>query len=248
MKERVGKKYKTTQGETVEVIDYIDFHNCTVRFEDGTIRKNVSHTSVYRGKIKNLYRPSVAGVGYLGEGAYKAHKNNKKTKAVSDWRNMLYRCYDESFKNKFLTYKEASVCKEWHNFQNFAKWHEENFNEEFMQGWHLDKDILVKGNKIYSPQTCCFVPQEINALLVKADALRSEYPIGVREHKNKFSVRLYLYNKEVHIGLYDTVEEAFQAYKDVKESHIKEIASKYKDLISIEVYKALINYKVEITD
>ena len=79
---------------------------------------------------------------------------------------MLERCYSQKTQEKHTTYKECSVSEEWYNFQNFAEWMDKNYNYETMQKWHLDKDILFKGNKIYSPERCAFVPQEINVLFL----------------------------------------------------------------------------------
>ena len=110
----------------------------------------------------------------------------------------------------------------------------------------LDKDILIKENKVYSEDTCCFVPQEINALFVKRDKLRGEYPIGVSFHKSRGMLRATLNNK--HLGYFNTVEQAFQVYKQAKEDYIKEVANKWKDQIDPRVYDALVSYQVEITN
>jgi hypothetical protein len=118
----------------------------------------------------------------------------------------------------------------------------------------LDKDILFKGNKIYSPETCCFVPNEINVLLCKNDSKRGKMPIGVYERKmvNGYKYVAYVNNtkKHFHLGTFDTPKEAFQAYKSAKEAYIKEMATQYyKDgKITERVYDALMKYEVEITD
>jgi hypothetical protein len=163
---------------------------------------------------------------------------------------MLQRGYDKRYKEKNPTYINCSVSSFWHNFQNFARWYEENWKPWMDTTWHLDKDILFKGNKIYSPETCCLVPREINLLFVKCDKSRGNLPIGIcnSENKKKFLVSLNKGGKQVHIGTFDTIEEAFQAYKTAKEEYIKEMADVWKPLITKQVYQALINYKVEITD
>ena len=114
-----------------------------------------------------------------------------------------------------------------------------------MEGWHLDKDIICKECKIYSPETCAFVPADVNSLFIKNDIKRGIYPISVRKTKSqRFTSRL----NGKHLGTFDTPEEAFQAYKTAKEEYIKEVANKWKDLISDQVYQAMYNYQVEITD
>ena len=111
--------------------------------------------------IKNPYHPAVYGIGYIGEG------EGEKGRVYNIWKKVLQRCYSKEYHIKKPTYIGCSVVKEWLNFQNFAKWYKKNYKPETMEGWHLDKDILVKGNKIYSPETCCFVPADINSLLLK---------------------------------------------------------------------------------
>ena len=133
---------------------------------------------------------------------------------------------------------------EWHNFQVFAKWFDENYKEGFV----LDKDILLKGNKIYSPDTCVFVPREINGIFTLRQNKRGDYPIGVLKNGNKFQANIVRYNKREYLGTFNTPEEAFQVYKVAKEDYIRHVANKWKNQITEECYQALLNYKIEITD
>jgi len=112
----------------------------------------------------------------------------------------------------------------------------------------LDKDILVKGNKIYSPETCAFVPTVINNLFTSRVSKRGKYPIGVSVSGSRYRVTMTKDNKQYFFGAYGTPEEGFQAYKNAKETYIKEVAELWKDKIGMRVYEALINYTVEITD
>ena len=138
------------------------------------------------------------------------------------------------------TYKDVTVCEEWHNFQNFAKWFEDNY----VEGFELDKDILVKGNKIYSPETCCFVPKEINSLFKNYN--NNLLPTGISYDKinKKYKVSIRINGKMKTKGRYVTVEEAFKVYKTAKETYIKEVADKWKEQISDKVYQAMYNYKL----
>lgn len=196
------------------------------------------------------YRPTIYGIGYLGEGKYKPSNNGEITHCYRVWRAIIQRCYDEKFHKRQPTYKDCRVSEEWLNFQNFAKWYEENYYEIEGEKMQLDKDILIKGNKIYSPSTCIFVPSKINVLFTKANRIRGELPIGVYfdKEKNKYRSQCYINNKKVRLGRYKTIEEAFLVYKNFKENHIKEIAEYYRDYIPNELYQAMINYEVEITD
>lgn len=250
----VGKKFNTDEGYIIEIIEYFRYTNCTIKFNTDLILTNVSLQAIKGGYVKNPYHKTVYGIGYFGVGKYtsigvKGDKNKKKCLSYSKWQGMLFRCYSESGQLKYPTYKNVTVCKEWHNYQNFAKWFEENYKPH-MAGWHLEKDILTKGNKIYSPETCCFVPIEINSLIIGCDKSRGNYPIGVYLHKLgiKFVASLRMYNKTIYLGYFDTIEEAFETYKIAKEIHIKEIADKYKGQITEACYEAMYNYKVEIDD
>lgn len=108
----------------------------------------------------------------------------------SRWRNVLIRCYNETYLKKKPTYVGTTVCEEWHLFSNFKSWME---TQEW-EGLHLDKDILVPGNQHYSPETCAFVPMYINGLLNTNNGYREEgLPVGVAYYKPKFRNRTWKY-------------------------------------------------------
>lgn len=250
--DRTGEKHFTKKGDEIEIIEYFSAINCTVRFKDefNTTLYNVTFYDTTKGSFKNPNGRTIHGVGYMGIGDYKSRINYKVTEPYSFWEGVICRGYSKKFKEKSPSYKDVTVCEEWHNFQNFAKWYENNYNPETMQGWHLDKDILLKGNKNYSSDTCAFVPSEVNNLFVKSNSSRGKYPVGVSfcKSKKKFVAQLGRSGGTRFIGRYNTIEEAFQAYKEAKEQHIKEVANKWRGHIAEEVYQAMINYQVEITD
>lgn len=249
--DRMGERHTTNEGYNIEIIEYHSSENCTIIFDNKIILKERHYSQIKRGNIKNPYHLSVLGVGYLGIGKYGVCKKSEfcDNFIYEAWHSMLSRCYSNKNQQKQPTYQGCSVDKIWHNFQNFAKWYEENYKSH-MKGWQLDKDILQKGNKIYSPETCCFVPSKINNIFLKSDKSRGEFPIGVSYSKkrNKYLARININGKNKHLGEYKTPEEAFQAYKTAKEAYIKEVADKWKDKITEECYKALITYKIKITD
>jgi hypothetical protein len=149
--------YITNEGYEIKILNYNGANNVEIQFNNGhTLKSKLERIKI--GNIRNPYHKSVYGVGYLGVGKFKAHIGVKSTKMYKVWSGMLERCYSEKYHIKKPTYKDCSVDERWHNFQVFAEWHKKNYKE----GFELDKDILVKGNKIYSPETCCFVPQKIN--------------------------------------------------------------------------------------
>ena len=207
-----------------------------------------------RGSIKCPYEKRVYGVGYLGEGKYKPSENGKLTRVYKTWHHMLERCYDEKVHKKYPTYMDCEICEEWLNFQNFGEWDSENYYKIEGERMHLDKDILCKGNKIYSKETCLFVPQIINTLFVKRDNDRGESCIGTSLKDGKYQVKCSLINpktgksKNEYLGYYDTQEKAFEVYKYYKEKNIKQVADYYKGQIPTILYNVLYNYEVEITD
>jgi hypothetical protein len=247
LKNRVGEKHKTNEGYVVEIISYTNAFSCSIRFEDGTVLDNKIYNNVIKGGVKNPFHRSTYGVGFYGIGEYVTSvkgSDGKITKVNSLWNSMIQRCYSEKYHLKKPTYKECEVCEEWHNFQNFGVW----FDENYVDGYELDKDIIIKGNKIYSPETCCIVPREINGLLVNMDSKRGSYPIGVSKMGTRFSSKLARFGELISLGSFDTPEEAFLAYKEAKEEQIKYLANLHKHDIKPHVYDALMNYVVEITD
>jgi len=246
-KDRTGEKYTTNEGYEIEVIEYFNTLNCTITFTyNGYTKHNVPFWDAKKGEVKNPFHPSVHNVGYFGVGEYKATVNRKSTIVYSKWVGMLYRGYNNLYIQSLPNRKSVIVCREWHNFQVFAKWFEDNYKPH-MEGWHLDKDILVKGNREYSPQTCCFVPSEINILFSSCKIDKKELPKGVCLNNGTGKKYRCTFSK-VYLGKFDTIEETFQVYKDAKEKRIKKIADEWKSQITEQTYQALINYTVEITD
>ena len=252
----IRKNKETLGGYEMKIIEYNKYSDIWIEFQDEyKVKIHTKYDEFKKGNIKNPYYPSVYGIGYLGQGKYKVSVNKKHTKAYTVWYSMLQRCYEPYYLNEHPTYRDCIVCKEWLCFQNFCEWFYKYYYECNGEKMCLDKDILIKGNKIYSPNTCIFVPERINSLIIKCDANRGKYPIGVNWHKatNKFSVQCRIVDKnnkkkQEYLGIYDTIEEAFKVYKNFKENYIKKIANEYKESIPKEVYDALYKYKVEIND
>lgn len=252
--ERLGEISKSNEGYDMKIIEYNNCDDIIVEFQDGHKTKvHTEYSNFKKGRVKNPYHPNVYGVGFIGTGKYKSiGEDGKQTKAYKHWRHMLMRNYDPYILNKHPTYIDCYVCEEWHNFQNFCKWFYKNYYEVEGDRMCLDKDILCKGNKVYSPKTCIFVPQRINLLFIKANATRGEFPIGTyyNKEKNKLDVRCGTLDKNKHLGYFPLNKpfQAFTCYKQFKENYIKQVADKYKELIPIKLYDALYRYEVEIND
>ncbi len=254
-KNKVGEKNINNFGSEIIIVGYRNKRDIDVYFSEyDWTAKGVQYGNFKRGNVACPYERKYYGIGYIGEGKYKVKENGKNTKCYDAWHDMLKRCYDEKLHKKHPTYKDCEVYNKWLNFQNFAKWYYNNYYEIEGEKMHLDKDILYKGNKIYSPENCVFVPQRINVLFVKCNKLRGNYPIGVYYHKQtgKFIAQCSVYDykerKAKNLGLYNTPEEAFKVYKQFKENYIKKVADLYKDKIPTKLYDAIYNYEVEITD
>lgn len=249
--ERLGQVSHNKLGTKMEIINYNGVRDITVKFENGYITKS-NYKSFLEGSIRSPYDKTVYGHGFLGEGKYKpSDENKKRTNQYLSWQEMLRRCYDKELHKRAPTYKDCIACEEWLNFQTFGAWYDDNIYNLDKKEMNLDKDILIKGNKIYSPKTCVFVPKSINILFVKCNASRGLYPIGVSVDKRDGRFRSECNDgkgNDLKLGRHNTPEEAFSAYKVYKENLIKTIAEEYKPLIPNNLYMAMINYQVEITD
>ena len=149
--DRTGEETYNNFGSKMIITKYNNAHDMDVYFpEYGYTINHVTYNNFKRGNIKCPYEPRYYGIGCLGEGKYKMSENGKKTKCYNTWHNMLERCYNPKYQEKYPTYKDCEVCESWHNFQAFAEWYENNYYEIPNESMSLDKDILFKGNKIYS--------------------------------------------------------------------------------------------------
>ena len=168
--------------------------------------------------------------------------------ALRRWYGIMARTDSMCQKQEYPSYKGVSVCDEWLLFSNFKQWLENPANG-FLPGYHVDKDLLVKGNRIYSPDTCCLLPPEINTMLTLQHRKNKDLPLGVTRARYSSSRYIAVYRR-VRLGTFDTPEDAFLAYKHAKESHIKNVAKSYflNNKITQKVYEALMNYSIDIND
>jgi len=242
--EKVGEMWISKEGYILKIIDYISYKNCTIEIDNKYVLKNKTYQNIKNGEVKNPYHFSVYNIGYIGIGKYKTSICNKPTLAYKCWNSMLQRCYDKKFIDKNLWYSKCEVDYNWHNFQNFAEWFEKNY----VKGYELDKDIINNGNKIYSPTNCCFVPKEINNLFANCKKQKRTFPIGVSKLRNKYLCQLSLNGINHKLGIFDTVEEAFNEYKKQKENQIKKLAIYFKNSINKKVYNSLMSYSIKVTN
>jgi hypothetical protein len=114
---RVGEKFTNKLGHEIEVVEYFNYKNCTVRFKDGFLVKNVEYGQVKKGHVNNPLFPSFLNIGYIGIGIYVVSINGKHTKSYTVWSGILQRCYSVNTQLKQSTYIGCSVDERWHNFQ-----------------------------------------------------------------------------------------------------------------------------------
>ena len=173
----------------------------------------------------------------------------KGSKEYNLWLSMLGRCYSPLFLNNNPTYRDCYVSDGFKTFSKFYNWCQEQvgFN---IDDFELDKDLLIKGNKIYSESMAVFLPRSINIVLSKRNRSRGELPIGVSFYKRHglFESYISIDGKKKHLGRYSCKLEAFNAYKREKEKHIKRLAMDYRSSIDPRAYTALMQYTVEIND
>lgn len=237
-----GRIFVNKSGLKATVISYEGSQKVTVRFEDGTeVVRKLQWLEV--GVFSNGKRKNPEGY---------EHSKKPITRFQSIYKSMKGRCsFTDSavVPKKRESYIGCYYHEDWNKSEVFCEWAQNQIGSEHLD-WELDKDILFKGNKVYGPDTCCFVPSEVNVVFTKSNAKRGAYPIGVRRNSrgSKFSAQIGGTKSKTHLGTFDTPEEAFAVYKIAKEAYIKSLAAKYEHELDPRVHEALMKYEVEITD
>ena len=249
----VGKVCKSKSSGDFKVLKYNNAKDIEIQFLKTGFETSATLGNVRNGEVKDRYSPSVFGVGILGA-KYPSKISGVQTKEYVLWQSMLQRCYSDAYKKKYQTYEGCEVSDNFKSYEYFYEWCHNQIgfgNKGNENPFHLDKDLLIKGNKVYSEDSCVFLPQEINSLLVKCTASRGKHLIGVSwNNASKAFVAMVNKNKGAseHLGYFTTEIEAFNAYKQAKEAFIKEQAEKWKSQIDYRAYNALMNYTVDIDD
>ncbi|WP_296193703.1 MULTISPECIES: hypothetical protein [unclassified Psychrobacter] len=238
--------FKSKQGDSCVVLEYINCYEVLIKFLDGVgYERTVRADHLRSGTFSNPYFKSVFGVGFLGEGNYKCQSDNGKiSPEYQCWFDMIRRCYSENSHIKAPTYINCSVDDRWHNFQNFAAWF--HGKGGYKKGYQLDKDILVKGNKVYSEDNCCFVPRQINNLFISSGNTSDILPIGVSFSKvmGKFVSAMSVNGRIKTLGYSDCAAEAHSFYVEAKEAYVKNKAIEWRHEIDDRVFKALIKWRM----
>lgn len=250
----VGARFESKSGGEFEIIEIIDSNRIKIKFLDEfQFEKIVDKNSIRKNSVKNPYKPTIFGIGYFGVGKYRAKygaaaKGFRNTVEYNTWQNMLQRCYYDKYINRVegtTCYDTVAVCSDWHNFQNFAEWYYSKakiFEGKILGRLHVDKDIISKGtSKVYSPETCCLIPQEINAFFIGQNKGKSRnLPLNIVKSSNGYRIlRLHnlIINKE-----FKSLQEAVSFRDDVKQKCLNKLIIKYFDALEDRVIDALVNY------
>lgn len=241
------KVFTTKTYGDVLVLKYLNSRNVTIKFiNTGNIR-TVGASELKKGEIRDNEFDPVINVGIMD--VKNLVTKHYAPKEYSLWKNMLTRCYNTKTLKGNPTYQNCSVSDNFKVFSYFQDWYHKQVGCD-NKGWYLDKDIISRGNKVYSETTCCFVPHEINTLITNGSSYRGKLPQGVilSSSGKRYRARVSKCGKYYDHGTYDTPEQAFEAYKVAKESHIKVVANKWKDEIDPRVYEALMSWEVCVDD
>jgi len=215
------------------IVEQNERYNVIIEFQDEyKIQKRVLYKNFLSGKVKNPYDKSIYGEGFLGEGA-STKRGNKTVKEYRIWFDIIRRCYSCEDKSTFVAYKNCVVSDEWKNYSNFYKWYKENLYE-CSDELEVDKDILSEGKKIYSKETCILIPKKINRFCQTSNCL--DYYITCNK---MWSTWIHYKTKHVHIGTFESFEDAKKEFLKYKNKIYQELVEKYKEELPPDVYTKL---------
>ena len=232
----VGQKFETYSSGMIKILEYTNSNRILVEFENTGSQRWCSLTHILGKKLYDYYAPVVYGVGFTGQGDFSATKDNR---AYRQWHDMMRRCYSDEVE-KFPTYVGVTVCEEWYCFQNFAAWATKQDAFYYKKPvWQLDKDLLMPGCKIYSPDTCCYLPNKINSFMIKTNVNGSYNP----KAKSWTFFGKNTEGKKISRTFKDK-EEGLTWYKNTKQATMRRLAEEHKHLVPENVYLAMLNWEL----
>lgn len=235
---KTGDIFITNENCQVKVIQYVDRKNVLIEFQDK--HKHQTYVQVghlVRGAVRNPYKPSVCGIGFTGVGRYAPKVNGKRTQVYSVWHSMFNRCYNPNQFEKNPTYQDCEVCEAWHNFQVFAEWYE---SQPFSNlDYEIEKDLLIEGNRVYSPTTCLLAPKAINSLFRGHKRIDENMPMGVYQKEHGFQSLIRMNGILVNLGFFNNAQDASNAYQKAKKEYVKQKALEWQNRIDERLFDAL---------
>jgi len=227
-KMKPGQFYQTKDG-LVEVLECVSKEEILIEFVEYKSTKIVHSGNLRKGNVRNRNKPSVYGVGIIGDGQYNPYYNHTSTPAYVAWNGMLCRTQKPKTTNEIRNYSDVTIEFEWFYFQKFAEWYYKQTNKfgnvDFK--WELDKDFKIPGNRTYGPNVCYVLPKAINSLLIDCYHSRGKYPLGVHRQGSYFRTATSQDGKKKLIGTYPTVADAQRAYWSEKFRVIQETTIRY---------------------
>jgi len=183
---------------------------------------------------------TIKGIGIVGDGPYRATFNGKHTLEYNTWYDMLSRCYDPRYWEKYPTYFGCSVVEEWKNFQVFAEWFTSHRNYGKV-GFQLDKDLMYFGNRLYSPTTCDVIPRAVNSAMLVPSVSKNSKFIGIHwcKRDKRYIASIRIDGKKVKLGYFKDEDSAVEAYFQAKRENLLRLACIYKGEIHPLIYENL---------
>lgn len=243
---KVGDIYDTNSYGKCVVVECLPNSMVTVQFENTGNTEVVSAGNIRKGATKDRTARHVHGVGMLGKGNFLSRtKIGGITREYGVWSAMMDRCYGRTDKDTARVYGDCVVSDDWQNFQVFAEWCQTQ-QELHHKGYALDKDILLKNNRVYGPYFCAFVPAHINsAVTLEKHTNTTGYPGVWVNGSGGFTAEITTNGSVQSLGTFKSAVIAYTVYRAMKEAYVKTLATVYKDGISEKVFEALSNWSVE---
>lgn len=239
-----GNYYTSINCGGFKVLEVISAQKVRIVFTNTGTEKVVQGSHIRAGSIRDPYARLVVGKGYVGEGSY----SQKQLKMYNCWKNMLIRCYCPDYHILYPTYMPCEVSEDWLNFQNFSGWYIKTYPKITSVRWELDKDLFSEEDKLYSENTCCWLPSQINNLLRdKVVAKGRKYLEGVfydKDRPNGYRSHIVIDGKQKYLGTYNTQQEASDRYLEARQNNILLLAERYKNILELTTYNKLITYKL----
>lgn len=179
-------------------------------------------------KRRLIHKRGINDVDYIVRPWIDGKPSKNRCPYYTKWIGMFARCYDEAHNAKYSTYKDCTVCDEWLLFSNFRLW----MKTQIWEGLELDKDILVIGNKVYSPETCCFINSDLNKLIGSLNMVLGGTPIGVKidKSRNKYVASININGKSTFLGRYSDPIDAGKIYAKFRNKELVRLAHIQNDL------------------
>lgn len=236
-----GKTYVTNNFGEVVVEKYESSDKVHVRFKNTGSTTVTCMSTLRSGSLKDKQAPSILGFGIVGEDV--PSKGGIQDKAYGAWHSILTRCLSPRVKAIRPTYADCKVHEDWQYYQNFKEWFYNQVGYD-SEGYQVDKDLLVRGNLLYSADTCCLIPRDLNVFLARLPVYGCTTRINFKVNICKYSVVVWYEGCEYELGYFKTYKQAFLELKTFKEQKLKEFAEKYKGLVSDRVYERLMTYEI----